>query len=98
MTSCPHPLQNVNKISIAIPSSIYFEYEQGTHFPIFLQPLHVSTFIPGLKISIIRRSPWKINLNDEGSVLAVLEDTMLEIYQRDHFLVNNAYFHIFVFA
>lgn len=71
---------------------------EGTHFPIFLQPLHVSTFIPGLKISIIRRSPWKINLNDEGSVLAVLEDTMLEIYQRDHFLVNNAYFHIFVFA
>ena len=24
MTSCPHPLQNVNKRTIAIPSSIYF--------------------------------------------------------------------------
>ena len=26
MMSCPHPLQNVNKCSIAIPSSIYFGF------------------------------------------------------------------------
>ena len=31
------------------------------------------------------RSPWKISLNDDGSLLAVLEDTLIEIYQRDHF-------------
>lgn len=33
------------------------------------------------------RSPWKIAISNDGSLLAVLEDNLLELFQREHFQV-----------